>query len=88
MKNETPIYKTISCSFYDLLLEKATLKENVKLVYNTKGENETSTHAVIIDVYTKDKEEFLKLDSELIIRLDFVLSINDQHVDDFINCTY
>ena len=43
---------------------------------------------VILDVYTKKKEEFLKLDSELIIRLDFIISLNDQNIADFINCTY
>jgi len=88
MKNKTIPYKTISCSFYDLLLEKATLKEVAQLVYMDNGESETSCSGVIIDVYTKNKEEFLKLDSELIIRLDYVISVGDKNIADFINCTY
>lgn len=88
MKNKNPSYKTISCSFYDLLLEKATLKEKIQLIYKPFGEEEISIYGIIIDVYTKNKEEFLKLDSEQIIRLDYIISLGDKNIADFINCTY
>jgi len=88
MKNDTPLYKTISCSFYDLLLEKATLKEKVQITYKVNKAPETTVSAIIVDVYTKSKEEFLKLDNDLIIRLDHIISVDDKNITDFINCTY
>ena len=88
MKNKSIPYKTVSCSFYDLLLDKATRKEVIQLVYKNNENIETAVSGVIIDVYTKSKEEFLNLDSKLIIRLDYVVSVDDKNLNDFINCTY
>ena len=87
MKNKDTPYKTISCSFYDLLLEKATLKEMVLIGYKKAGECDQSASGIILDVYTKNKEEFLKLDSDQIIRLDYIVSVDDKNLSDFVNCT-
>lgn len=87
MKNNDTPYKTISCSFYDLLLEKATLKKMVLIGYKKDGVGEASISGVILDVYTKNKQEFLKLDSDQIIRLDYIVSVDDKSLSDSVNCT-
>ena len=87
MSSKKTKYKTISCSFYDVLLEKATLKEIVDIKYmELNGESLCS--GIIVDVFTKNKGEFLKLDSRKTIRLDKLISVNNQHLSNFTNCTY
>jgi len=86
MKNNDTPYKKISCGFYDLLLEKATLKEKVLIRCKKAGVGEGSISGVILDVYTKNQEEFLKLDSDQIIRLDYIVSVDDKSLSDSVNC--
>ncbi len=69
-------YEPINCSFYDVLLEKATFRKQVEIVYYTKdGEKETCKD-IIKDVYTKNGEEFMLLKSETIVRLDHIYSVD------------
>ncbi len=73
MKNK---YKPINCSFYDVLLEFATKKNPVTLIYQTSDNNQHTSQAIIKDVFTKKGEEFLELATGERIRLDHIISIN------------
>jgi Rho-binding antiterminator len=73
MNNQT--YKPIDCNIYDVLLEKATLKKECTIVF-TSGEKTITTTAIIVDVYTKTKEEFALLNDGTIIRLDKIVSVD------------
>lgn len=69
-------YKPIACSLYDELELRALRKTKVKIVFiNDKNESET-IESIIIDLFSKDKVEYLKTDSGKIIRLDDVVELD------------
>jgi Rho-binding antiterminator len=68
-------YIPIDCNMYDVLLSKATLKKACFIVYKNE-EHEQSSTAIIVDVYTKAKEEFMQLNNDIIIRLDKIVSVD------------
>ena len=73
-------YKPISCDFHSYLEHYATSREVVRLVWKEEEkliENEVS----INDLYTKKGEEFIVLSNALTLRLDQIVSINDQVLD-------
>ena len=65
-------YNPISCSWHDTLLHKATLKEQVSF----ELESGQSLGGIIEDVYTTEKEEFLRLNSGEVIRLDKITTMD------------
>ena len=67
----TTDYQPIDCNFHDWLLAKATLRERVVIQYSTgSGTSPMKVEAVIQDVFTENKEEFVRLDTGAVIRLD------------------
>ena len=80
-----PVYQPIDCSYHDILLAKATLKEVCTIVYASK-EGEVAVKAQILDVYTKQKEEFMKLSSGETIRLDQIIRVNDDEMPEASRC--
>ncbi len=77
MKKEP--YKSISCSYYDELLRLATRKQIVNIAY-TNANKIQSINAVIVDVFTKEKEEFLTLNTGQMIRLDHLISVDSKPI--------
>lgn len=68
-------YIPINCSYYDELEAAATQAKIVKLIYRDQsGEKQLDTR--IVNLYTKNKEEFMVLENGLEIRLDHLLSID------------
>ena len=70
------VYKTVSCQFYDELEELAVKKIKSKIFY-MDNENEKYIEDLIVDFKTKNKEEFLILNSGTQIRLDKIIKINE-----------
>lgn len=63
-------YKPISCDIHDAIEEAITLKKILKLaIQNSHGDTEM-IETIIIDVFTKNHEEFVRLNDGQIIRLD------------------
>ena len=75
MKPLSSPYEPISCAFHDLLLAKATQKEQVRIHYFLVEGNEAMVRDTIIDVYTQNGAEFMKLGSGESIRLDRLISV-------------
>ncbi len=72
---KTP-YRPVSCDFHDELLALVTRKEKVKVViFNNKGTLD-SISGLIVDVYTKNGEEFLQIENQKPIRLDKIITYN------------
>ena len=71
---QTP-YTPISCSFHDQLLAHATTGKVVAIVYLKDG-LETHCDSKILDVFTKEKAEFMLLQNEELIRLDQIVSVD------------
>ena len=68
-------YIPINCSYYDELEAAATQAKIVKLIYRDQS-GEKQLDIRIVNLYTKNKEEFMVLENGLEIRLDHLLSID------------
>ncbi|MGJ3249649.1 MAG: hypothetical protein ACFE0J_00755 [Elainellaceae cyanobacterium] len=68
-------YSPINCDFHDELEAIATLRNKCVIVYrNSDGEMRVQDY--IDDVYAQNGEEFIKLRSGLIIRLDALVEVD------------
>lgn len=70
-------YKPIDCDFYDVLEAVATEKRYVKVYYYSEIRELLSAMAIVKDIYTRDKMEFLVLNTGEEIRLDRIVRIDD-----------
>lgn len=77
MMDPAKTYKPIDCDYYDRLEAWATTKTPSTIIYQDETDGQQSVAAVIADVYTKDKVEYLKTDAGKVIRLDTLISVND-----------
>ena len=71
-------YQPISCSFYDELEALATLKQIVKITFFDDNKQQQTIRGKIINLYTKEKVEFLEIDKGLTIRLDKLVKVGDK----------
>ena len=70
-------YTPIDCNYYDVLTV-YILHKNEVIVHFKQDLNKNDIEKVqgrIVDVYTKEKAEYLKMDDDSIIRLDKLLRI-------------
>lgn len=79
-------YQPINCGVYDQLLVWTSQKIEVSVTYQ-KDDNLEFDKGIIADVYTKDKAEYLKLESGIEIRLDYLITINDIDLPSLSNCS-
>lgn len=68
-------YIPISCDFHDHLLAYATLRQICAITYTNAAGSQEETQDRIVDVYTQSGEEFLKLQSGIVIRLDRLIGV-------------
>ena len=73
-------YQSVSCSFYDELEALATLRRICTIRYRTETGEAVSIESKIIDLYTVNKSEFLKLKDGTEIRLDRLISVDGKPV--------
>ncbi len=73
-------YQQVSCSFYDELEALATLHRICTIRYRTETGEAVSIESQIIDLYTANKSEFLKLKDGTEIRLDRLISVDGKPV--------
>lgn len=77
METQMNEYKPINCGFYDYIESAIIKKEKVDLEYYNENNEVIKTKELLTDVYSKDKGEYLKTYSGLIIRLDRLIKIDD-----------
>ena len=65
-------YENVSCEFYDELLEIVRAGQKVQIDYQDQKRKFYKIEALVIDVITKEKEEFLILEGYEPIRLDYL----------------
>lgn len=73
-------YKPINCNYYDELEAIATLKKKVLVKYQEKDQTLEAPDVRILDLYTKNKEEFVVLDNGRTIRLDYLIEVDGKAV--------
>ena len=75
-------YQPIDCNYYDRLEAWATLRTVCRILYRDENEQQKEVSAIIEDVYTAVKVEYMRLDNGLVIRLDKLTAVNDIPVPD------
>ena len=75
-------YQPIDCNYYDRLEAWATLRTVCRILYQDESEQQKEVSAIIEDVYTALKVEYMRLDNGLVIRLDKLVAVNDIPVPD------
>lgn len=75
-------YKPISCDFYDELEAYATQKKIVAVEFETPEGHMRHCEVRIVNLETRNKEEFVLLDNGLEIRLDYIHSVNGHLMPD------
>lgn len=69
------MYQPINCNFYDILEANAVLKKVVLIEYFESG-NLKSIDNRIVDLFIKDKAEYMRLENGLEIRLDTIYAVD------------
>ncbi|WP_339922090.1 hypothetical protein [uncultured Cyclobacterium sp.] len=69
-------YTPINCSFFDRLQHWSTRKEIVEIIFIDKDANTNTLRTRILDLFTKNSEEFIVLESGHKFRLDQLISVN------------
>jgi Rho-binding antiterminator len=75
MSPERP-YTPIDCSLHDRLESAATLRKPVCIAYRGSGTELSRIEDRIVDIFTRDGVEFMKLDNGTEIRLDDIVSVD------------
>jgi Rho-binding antiterminator len=73
-------YIPINCNYYDELEAYATLRKNVLIRYRENGTDIQEKTARIVDFQFKEKVEFMLLDDDTAIRLDWLISVDGKVV--------
>ena len=73
-------YTPVSCDFHDQLEAIATLHQDCHIVYHDDANKVIDVTDRIVDVYASNHADFLKLKNGTEIRLDQIVSVNDQPV--------
>ena len=79
----TDDYRPISCDFHDVLEIRAMKKEHCAVEFIGDDGKKRLVVAAITDVFAKDGEEFLTLDSNETVRLDRIVSVDGVRLSDF-----
>jgi Rho-binding antiterminator len=76
-------YEPISCDFYDELEAFSILKKEVEIFYEDESGEAVSVFGKIKDLYSRDKQEYLLLDSGIEIRLDSLVRVDNKILADY-----
>lgn len=75
MEKIATTYQPLACSLYDQLEAFATKRELCKIVFHD-DDQEKEIEGTIVDLFSKDGVEFLKLNNGQAIRLDHLVAVN------------
>ena len=75
-------YTPISCTYYDQLEVLALRRLECQVEFLDEQDQQQSARDVIVDIYSKDKQEFLRLRSGAVIRLDRLLTVDGKPMPD------
>jgi putative redox protein len=73
-------YQIVDCGFHDQLEALATLHQPSTITYHTDIGELTTVKGQIVDIYAANHADFLKLQDGTVIRLDRLVSVNDQSI--------
>lgn len=73
-------YIPVSCDFHDQLEALATLRQPCRILYRNAVDETAEIQGRIVDIYAANRADFLKLEDGTEIRLDRIISPNDQPI--------
>lgn len=76
-------YRPISCDFHSELELLALRRSPVEIHYRSSDGAAATLHAPILDLYTRNGEEFLLLPGQKELRLDSLISVNGLKLIDY-----
>lgn len=76
-------YQPINCEFHDVLESLATTRKHVDVEYLDIDGVLQKQYALILDVYVRDRAEYLGLSSGETLRLDRIVAVNGIKLADF-----
>ncbi|MDW7692799.1 hypothetical protein R9C00_11300 [Flammeovirgaceae bacterium SG7u.111] len=80
-------YKPISCSFYDVIEHYATLRQKVAIRFRSEKGAEETIETLILDTKTTSEGEFMLVKEEpKALRMDRIISIGSEKLEDFGEC--
>lgn len=77
------MYQPIDCNFYDILEANAVLKKIVWIEYRDEADDLQKINSRIVDLFVRDKAEYMKLENEQLIRLDKIHAVDGQELKGF-----
>lgn len=75
-------YHPIACSLHDELEALATLRRECRITFRDEESKTETISDAIADIFTRGREEFLRLRNGVMIRLDRIISIDDKPFDE------
>ena len=79
--SKTNTYKPINCDLHSVLEHYSIRKETVSILYLNTLNEKVIVQTKIVDLYTKNREEFLVMSNTNTIRLDQIIQINETSFD-------
>lgn len=76
----THAYQPVDCSAHDALLEVATFRRVVEIIFRDESGQIQTFHDRVRDVFTRAGEEFLLLERGQLIRLDHLILVDGKPV--------
>lgn len=73
-------YRPVACGLYDQLESLAVRKQKCDVDYVDEAGQSHHIHTRILDLFSRNKEEFAELENKLLIRLDRIIRINGVEV--------
>ncbi len=76
-------YRPVNCEFHDVMESCATLRKPVAIEVKSANRSRRIIHTIIADVFARDGVEYLKTQSEELIRLDELLAVDGHEIRNF-----
>jgi Rho-binding antiterminator len=76
-------YKPVNCDFYDELESLATFKRDCEIIFRADNDAKSIIRGRILDLYTREQVEYMKLDNGLEIRLDQIIEIDGKRRNNY-----
>lgn len=73
-------YTLVSCDFHDELEALATLQKPCHIEYRDQDGKAIAADDVIVDIYSENKADYLKLKNGTIIRMDQLIKVDGKPV--------
>jgi transcriptional antiterminator Rof (Rho-off) len=71
-------YKQIDCGLHDVVEDRIVRRVVCEVVYRLEGDGvEQRYNGKLLDVYVRDGAEFILLEGEVTVRLDWVLRVDE-----------